>query len=410
MSAVPACRFCGAPLTEIFVDLGEMPLANSYVSEARASTERRYPLQVRVCGSCLLVQATHTISPAELFADYAYFSSYTASWVEHSRRFVLAAADRFGLGSSSLVVEVASNDGYLLRHFNERGIPVRGIEPAANVAAAAIGRGIATEVAFFGAEVARRLAGEGKQADLMVANNVLAHVPDLRDFVEGFFVLLKPEGVASFEFPHVLNLIRDVQFDTIYHEHFSYLSLLVVEKVFAGAGLKAIDVEELSTHGGSLRVLAARRDSSHRPSTGLDRLRAKERAAGLDRIDGYRGFAARVEHARRTFLAFLNETKAAGKRVAAYGAAAKGNTFLNYCGVRRGDIVCVFDRSPAKQGKLLPGSHIPIVAPERLREVRPDYLIILPWNLAAEVQENCAMLLTWGGKFVTAIPELKVHP
>jgi SAM-dependent methyltransferase len=409
MSDVPTCRFCRTPLTETFVDLGTMPLANSYVSEDEAGREGSFPLVVRVCGACLLVQANDSVSPVEIFSDYAYFSSYTHSWVEHAGRYAQAMIPRYGLGPHSLVVEIASNDGYLLQHFRERGMPVLGVEPAANVAAAAIAKGIATEVAFFGAETARRLAAEGKHADLMVANNVLAHVPDIRDFVEGFATLLKSEGVATFEFPHVLNLIRGVQFDTIYHEHFSYLSLLVVERVFAAAGLNAIDVEEIPTHGGSLRLFAARQGSSHRPAASLDNVRAKESAAGLDRLEGYRGFADRVTDVRRSLRAFLTEAKAGGKVVAAYGAAAKGNTFLNSCAVGRSDIVCVFDRSAEKQGKLLPGSHIPIVAPERLAEVRPDYLLILPWNLAVEIQADHAILRSWGGKFVVAVPELRIE-
>jgi SAM-dependent methyltransferase len=409
-AVAPACRFCHAPLTETFVDLGEMPLANSYVSDAEAMNERLLPLHVCVCGSCLLVQVTDTVSPGELFSDYAYFSSFARSWVEHARRYAQTTIARYGLGADSLVVEVASNDGYLLQHFQERNIPVLGVEPAVNVAAAATAKGIPTEIAFFGAETARRLAGAGQRADLMVANNVLAHVPDILDFAEGFAVLLKPEGIATFEFPHVLNLIRGMQFDTIYHEHFSYLSLLVVERAFAAAGLKAIDVQEIPTHGGSLRLFAARQESSHRPADSLDRLRAKEIAAGLGGLEGYRGFAKRVADIKQEFLSFLAGVKAAGKTMAAYGAAAKGNSFLNYCCVGRDDIACVFDRSPAKQGKLLPGSHIPIVGPERLSEVRPDYLLILPWNLAAEIQEDQAILRSWDGKFVTAIPGLRVLP
>jgi SAM-dependent methyltransferase len=410
MSAVPNCRFCQAPLTRSFVDLGQMPLSNSYSSETEAAHERRFPLHVRVCESCFLVQASDSVPPGEIFSDYAYFSSYARSWVEHARQYALTMISRHGLGPDSLVVEIASNDGYLLQHFRDCGIPVLGVDPAANVAAVAIAMRIPTEVAFFGSETARRLATAGKSADLMVANNVLAHVPDIRDFVSGFSLLLKPEGVATFEFPHLLNLIREVQFDTIYHEHFSYLSLLAVERVFAAGGLKAIDVEEISTHGGSLRLFAAKQGSSHRPAPGLDRLRAKEKDAGLDRVEGYRGFAARVAAVKQEFLAFLAAARADGKTIAAYGAAAKGNTFLNYCGAGRGDIVCVFDRSPVKQGRLLPGSHIPIEAPERLTDIRPDYLLVLPWNLAVEIQADQAVLESWGGKFVTAIPELRVFP
>ena len=349
-----------------------------------------------------------SVPPDAIFSDYAYFSSYSDSWVEHARRYAEAAIARFQLGPNSLVVEVASNDGYLLQHFRERNVPVFGIEPAANVARVAIAKGIATEVAFFGTATARRLAAQGKHADLMVANNVLAHVPDIRDFVAGFALLLKPEGVATFEFPHVLNLIREVQFDTIYHEHFSYLSLLAVEHVLAEAGLKAIDVERIPTHGGSLRLYAARQDSSHEPAPSLDALRATEHAARLDRLEGYEGFSERVEAVKSGFLSFIADAKAAGRKIAAYGAAAKGNTFLNYCGVTKDDIFCVFDRSAAKQGKLLPGSHIPILAPARLAAMQPDYLVILPWNLATEITAMNTVLTSWGGRYVVAIPQLRI--
>jgi SAM-dependent methyltransferase len=404
----PLCRFCRSPLTLTLVDLGAMPLANSYVTEVEAVSERRFPLHVRVCPACLLVQASDSVPPDAIFSNYAYFSSYADSWVEHARHYAEAAMARFQIGPSSLVIEIASNDGYLLQHFRDGSVPVLGIEPAANVAQAAVAKGIATEVAFFGAATAKRLCAQGKQADLMVANNVLAHVPDIRDFVVGFALLLKPEGVATFEFPHVLNLIREAQFDTIYHEHFSYLSLLVVERVFAETGLKAIDVEEIPTHGGSLRVTAARQDSSRAPSTSLTALRAKEQQAELDRIEGYGGFAERVKAVKAGFLNFIAQAKTEGKKIAAYGAAAKGNTFLNYCGVTEDDIVCVFDRSTAKQGKLMPGSHIPILAPECLANMRPDYLLILPWNLASEITAANAILTSWGGQFVVAVPQLRI--
>lgn len=408
MNAPPYCRFCGRPLTATLVDLGSMPLANSYVTAVEAANERRFPLHARVCSNCLLVQASDSLPPDAIFSDYAYFSSYTDSWVEHARRYAEAVIARFQLGSDSLVVEVASNDGYLLQHFRERNIPVLGIEPAVNVAQAAIARGIPTETTFFGAATAKRLAAQGRRADLIAANNVLAHVPDIRDFVAGFAHLLESEGVATFEFPHVLNLIREVQFDTIYHEHFSYLSLLAVEYVFAETGMKAIDVEEISTHGGSLRLYAARQESSHVPAASLDALRTKERSASLDRLEGYAGFADRVEAVKAGFLRFVTQANAAGKKIAAYGAAAKGNTFLNYCGVTKGDIVCVFDRSSAKQGRLLPGSQIPILAPERLTEVKPDYLVILPWNIADEVSSANSVLTSWGGRFVVAVPQLRI--
>jgi SAM-dependent methyltransferase len=404
------CRFCGRALTTTLVDLGRMPLANSYITAAEMAAERRPPLRVCVCSDCLLVQAIDTVPADEIFSDYAYFSSYSDSWIEHARRYADTAIERFRLGPKSLVVEIASNDGYLLQHFQARGIPVLGVEPAANVARAALARGIATEVAFFGTATAKRLAAQGRRADLMPANNVLGHVPDICDVLAGFAILLKPDGVATFEFPHVLNFIRDVQFDTIYHEHFSYLSLLSVERVLAATGLKSIDVEEISTHGGSLRLYATKQESAHVPTPRLDRVRAKERSAGLDRIEAYGGFAARVEAIKTGFNDFVARAKADGKVIAAYGAAAKGNTFLNYCGVTANDIICVFDRSAAKQGKLLPGSHIPIVAPERLGDLKPDYLVILPWNLESEISALNAMMTSWGGKFVVAVPQLRIFP
>lgn len=409
MTDVPHCRFCATPLTETLIDLGKMPLANCFLTAAEVEFERSYPLHARICGNCLLVQVDHSIPPDAIFdAGYAYFSSYSDSWVEHARRYAEATIERFSLGSHSLVVEVASNDGYLLQYFLTRGVPVLGIEPAANVAQAATGKGIATEIAFFGVDTAKRLAAKGIRADLMAANNVLAHVPDIRDFVSGFAVLLKPEGVATFEFPHVLNLVREVQFDTIYHEHYSYLSLATVERVFAASGLKVIDVEEIPTHGGSLRLFAARQDARAAPSARVEALRVKEQNAGIDRLDGYRGFAARAQQVRRGFLDFLAQAKAEGKRVAAYGAAAKGNTFLNYCGATTADIVCVFDRSAAKQGRLLPGSHIPVRATDDLHDVMPDYLVILPWNLVDEIRAANTSLASWGGRFAVAVPEIRV--
>jgi SAM-dependent methyltransferase len=408
MTTDPKCRFCGTALNVTLVDLGMMPLANSFVTAAEAANERHFPLHVRVCPTCLLVQASHFVSPDEIFSEYAYFSSYADSWVEHARHYANAAIARFRLGPGSLVVEVASNDGYLLQHFQNRGVPVLGVEPAANVAQAALAKGIPTEIAFFGTVTAKRLASRGGKADLMAANNVLAHVPDIRDFLAGFALLLKSDGVATFEFPHVLKLLREVQFDTIYHEHFSYLSLLAVENLFAATGLKAIDVEEIPTHGGSLRLYAARQDSSRVPASSLDALRAKERSASLDRLEGYGGFSKQVKAVKAAFQGFIAQAKADGKTIAAYGAAAKGNTFLNYCGVTQDDITCVFDRSIAKQGRLLPGSHIPVIAPARLTEVKPDFLVILPWNLAGEITAVNSALTSWGGKFVVAVPQLRI--
>ena len=408
---LPLCRFCKAPLVHTFLDLGRQPLANSYLTadQLAAGTEAAYPLHVRVCHRCFLVQADDAVPPGAIFdADYAYFSSYSTTWVEHARRYAAAMAERFGLGPESLVVEVASNDGYLLQHFVEMDIPVLGIEPATNTARAAIARGVPTEVTFFGEQAARALAARGYEADLMAANNVLAHVPDIGQFVAGFRELLKDEGVLTFEFPHLLNLIEKVQFDTIYHEHFSYLSLLAVEQVLRANGLRPFDVERLATHGGSLRLFCCHMGSGHEETGALAALRTAERAAGLDRIDTYAGFALRVEAVRDSFRTFLAAEKAARRRIAAYGAAAKGNTFLNYCAATPADIVAVFDASPAKQGRFLPGSHLPILAPDAVREIRPDDLLILPWNLKDEIMAQMGFIADWGGRFVTASPETKV--
>lgn len=406
----PTCNFCGTELIDTFVDLGEMALANSYLAEADlAKPEPRHPLHARVCRSCLLVQVDSVVPAEEIFSDYAYFSSYSESWVAHARAYAEMTTRRFGLGADSLVAEVASNDGYLLKHFLAAGIPVLGIEPAANVAKVAEDNGVRTEVAFFGRETAARLKADGFAADLMAANNVLAHVPDINDFVGGFPVMLKPDGVLTFEFPHLLNLMNEVQFDTIYHEHFSYLSLLAVEKILAAHGMRVFDVEELPTHGGSLRIFACHEGSAiHVAGAGLASVRAKEKDARLDRIETYAGFEPKVLAVREALLDFLRTAKAEGKAVAAYGAAAKGNTLLNYCGVGADLIDFVVDRSPAKQGRYLPGSHIPIFAPEKIAGDKPDYVLILPWNLRAEIMSEMAHVKDWGGRFVTAIPTLRI--
>jgi len=406
----PLCRFCRTPLVDTFLDLGAQPLANSYLTaeELAAGTERAYPLHVRVCRNCFLVQADDAVPADHIFdADYAYFSSYSTSWVEHARRYAVAMAERFGLGPDSLVVEVASNDGYLLQHFVAMDVPVLGVEPTANTARAAIDKGVPTEVAFFGAETGRRLAARGR-ADLMAANNVLAHVPDIGDFVAGFRELLADEGVVTFEFPHLLNLIEKVQFDTIYHEHFSYLSLLAVEAVLKANGLRPFDVELLATHGGSLRLFACHARAGREETEALKALRQREAAAGLSNLETYRGFAPRVEAVRASFRAFLDAEAREGRRLAAYGAAAKGNTFLNYCAATPHDIAAVFDASPAKQGRFLPGSHIPILSPAAVAELKPDDLLILPWNLKDEIIGQMAFIRDWGGRFVTASPETKV--
>jgi len=405
------CRLCGAALTRNLIDLGSTPLANCYVTqdEAARGADHPYPLQVLVCDRCLLVQVGETVPPEAIFAaDYAYFSSFSASWVAHARRYAAAMIERFHLDASSLVAEVASNDGYLLQHFRAMDIPVLGIEPAAGVAAAAQRIGVRTEQMFFGADTAAGLASRYGRADLIAANNVLAHVPDLPGFVAGFATMLRPEGVATFEFPHLLSLLRFVQFDTIYHEHFSYLSLLVVEHVLRDAGLRVFDVECLPTHGGSLRVFACHANASHAPRPGLDAVRAQEAEAGLHRPETYDSFAPKVARIQHGFRELVAMEHARGRRLAAYGAAAKGNTFLNSCGITASDVICVADRNPGKQGKLLPGSHIPVVSPEALAAARPDDVVILPWNLAEEVAAELAPLRSAGTRLWVAVPEARV--
>ena len=408
----PTCRFCGAALEHTFVDLGMSPLCESYVDRAHLnSMERFYPLHVRVCHECLLVQLEEYVAAEDIYSDYAYFSSYSDSWVEHARRYVEAVTGRFGLGSGSRVMEIASNDGYLLQHFVARGIPCRGIEPAANIAKVAEERGIPTTVRFFGCDAARDLAREFGRADLLLGNNVLAHVPDINDFVGGMKVLLGPAGVITMEFPHLQRLMAQNQFDTIYHEHFSYLSLGAVERIFAHHGLRLFDVEELSTHGGSLRIYACHAEDAAKPDTGeVRRIRAGERAFGLDALDGYGGFERRVRATKNKLLRFLIEAREAGKTIIGYGAPGKGNTLLNYCGIRSDYLDYTVDRSPHKQGKYLPGTHIPILPPERIRETRPDYVLILPWNLEKEITQSMAYIREWGGRFVVPIPEVKVLP
>ena len=407
----PVCRFCHSPLTHTLVDLGRQPLANSNLTaeQLAAGDEKTYPLHARVCAECFLVQVDDPVAADEIFdAGYAYFSSYSASWVEHARRYAEAMIARFGLGPDSLVVEIASNDGYLLQHFKAAGVPVLGIEPTANTAQAAIDKGVPTEVMFFHGETGRALAARGIKADLMAANNVLAHVPDIGGFVAGFREVLKPEGVLTFEFPHFLNMLEMVQFDTIYHEHFSYLSLLAVAQVLRANGLRAFDVELLPTHGGSLRLFCAHEASSHQETEALKTLRAREAAAGLHKLETYEGYAARVDEVRDSFLAFLRQAKADGKTVAAYGAAAKGNTFLNYAGVGPDDLVCAFDANPHKQGRYLPGSHAPIYGPDKVAQVKPDYVLILPWNLKDEIMGQLAYIRDWGGRFVIASPATRI--
>lgn len=388
-----------------------MPWSNSFLEptpEAVAG-ERKYPLKVMVCLECLLVQTTATIPPEEIFnGEYAYHSSYSASWLAHAKRYVEYMAERYVLGSASQIIEVASNDGYLLQYFAAKGIPVLGIEPAANAAKIAEERGIPSEVAFFGRETAVRLAERGIQADLIAANNVLAHVPDIADFVSGFPLLLKRDGVTTFEFPHLLRLLESTQFDTIYHEHYSYLSLLAVERIFGKGGLQIFDVEELPTHGGSLRVYAQRQDGRHRITNKVAGIKGQEKEAGLNDPQKYADFQSRITEVCEGFKAFLDRVKQSGKQMAAYGAAAKGNTFLNYCDVSASDISFVADRSVIKQGKLLPGSHIPVKEPGYLQTAKPDYVLILPWNLAAEVSSEYASIHSWGGRFAVAVPEMRL--
>ena len=406
---VTTCRACGNALTHTFVDLGLSPLANSFVTiERLGSGEMFYPLHVYICDRCFLVQLESFESPKEIFSDYAYFSSYSATWLRHAEAYAAAMTERFRLSIGSRVVEVASNDGYLLQYFLRREIPVLGIEPAANVAKVARQRGIPTEVLFFGKASAEKLRAAGHAADLIVANNVLAHVPDILDFIAGFPIMLKPEGVVTFEFPHVLRMIAMTQFDTIYHEHFSYLSLQVVANLLKGAGLRVFDVEELPTHGGSLRVFGCHAGASHRETDAVGAVLAGEREAGLSELRGYDGFAESVISIKCQALAFLIEARRTGKRVAAYGAAAKGNTFINYCGVGPELVSLVADRSPHKQNTWLPGSRIPIVSPEAMLATRPDFVFILPWNLKEEIAELLMDIREWGGRFVIAIPELEI--
>ena len=405
------CRSCGATLERTFVDLGMSPLANSYIKPDQLNRmECFYPLHVYVCEKCFLVQLQQFSTPHDIFSDYAYFSSFSDSWLAHAKVYVDMIVNRFRLDASSKVVEIASNDGYLLQNFVLRGIPVLGVEPASNIAEVAKKKGIHTKVAFFGEKTALDLAADGWTADLIIGNNVLAHVPDLNDFVKGLKVLLKPTGLITMEFPHLLQLMQQNQFDTIYHEHFSYFSFLAVEQVFARHGMKLFDVEELSTHGGSLRIYACHNDDTSKPIELRAReLKSREEAAGFCRMDYYISFRLQVEATKRKLLSFLISAKQEGKHIVGYGAPAKGNTLLNYCGVRTDLIDYTVDRSPHKQGHFLPGVHIPIYGPERVRDTRPDYLLILPWNIREEVIQQMSYIREWGGKFVVPIPEVQVH-
>ena len=406
------CLFCGAPLRHTFVDLGMSPLCESYVSREQLNhMEPFYPLHAYVCGECFLVQLHQYVSAEHIFSEYAYFSSFADSWVQHMKGYTDAIVERLALDRNSFVVEVASNDGYLLQHFVARGIPVLGIEPAANIARVAEAKGIPTLVKFFGKDTAYELARQGKRADLIAGANVLAQVPDINDFVGGLKILLKSRGVVTIEFPHLMRLMEDNQFDTIYHEHFSYFSLITAEKIFAAHGLTIFDVEQLPTHGGSLRVYARHESDSSRPvSARVNALRAEEEAAGFTHIGHYSRFTERVMETKRKLLEFLIAAKREGKSIAGYGAPGKGNTLLNYCGIRTDFVDFTVDRNPYKQGKFLPGSRIPIFAPEKIQEAKPDYVLILPWNFKDEIMQQMALIRTWGGQFVVPIPAVRVYP
>ncbi len=405
------CRFCHAPLTHVFADLGHAPPSNSYIRpEHLNDAEVYYPLKIWTCESCFLCQIDEFKSHSEIFSDdYAYFSSMSSSWLKHSEEFARKMIAEFALDQSSKVVEIASNDGYLLQYFKQSGIPCLGIEPTASTAKAAREKGIETREVFFGTQTAKELIADGWGADLTAANNVLAHVPDINDFLGGFKILLNQDGVASFEFPHLLQLVTHHQFDTIYHEHFSYLSLLSVEKIAAAQGLRIFHVEELKTHGGSLRVLMTHQNSKANPRRdSVDRVIKAEKAAGMGHMEFYHDFQPAINKVRLDFLEFIIAQQKTGKSIAAYGAAAKGNTLLNYCGIKEGMIDYVCDLAPSKQNTRLPGSHIPVMSPDQLKITKPDYIIIFPWNIKDEIVKQLSYTREWGAQFVVAIPELKV--
>jgi 2-polyprenyl-3-methyl-5-hydroxy-6-metoxy-1,4-benzoquinol methylase len=403
------CRHCGSELRLPLIDLGMAPPSNAYLTrEQLDKPEKRYPLRVLVCESCWLVQTEDYVGAGDLFTeDYAYFSSVSQTWLEHARDYVAAICERLHLGPKSLVAEIAANDGYLLQYVQQRGIPCYGIEPTKSTAAAAREKGIRIVEAFFGKKLASDLAEKGQRADLVVANNVLAHVPDINDFTAGVAMLLKPDGIATFEFPYLLNLVRENQFDTIYHEHYSYLSLTALDHIFRTNGLAVIDVAHLPTHGGSIRVFAQRSESATAPEAAVKTMLAEERRAGINGSEYYSGFQSRADAAKKEFLAFLREQKTAGRKVGAYGAAAKGNTLLNFAGIDNALLPYVADRNTAKQGKYLPGSRIPVVSESHLIADRPDWILVLPWNLRVEIERQLAKVREWGGKFVYAVPGLE---
>jgi SAM-dependent methyltransferase len=410
-SATKSCRFCGGELSRTFVDLGTSPLCESYLSAADLNRgEVYYPLHTYVCEHCFLVQLEEYESVENIFSDYAYFSSFSDSWLKHAENYCNKMISKFRLDAQSFVVEVASNDGYLLQYFVQQKVPVLGIEPAANVAKVAIEKGVNSLVRFFGVQLANELVAEDRSADLVLGNNVLAQVPDLNDFVEGLKILLKTEGVLTLEFPHLLRLIEHNEFDTIYHEHFSYFSLLTTVRILEAHGLKVFDVEELPTHGGSLRVYACRKEArTHPVAANVAKVVADEERAGLASVEGYESFALQVKHTKWALVEFLLAAAKQGKRVAGYGAPGKSATLLNYCGIGKDLIEYTVDRSPYKQGRFLPGSHIPIYHPDRIRETKPDYVVILPWNLKDEIMEQLKFIREWGGRFVVPIPKVAVE-
>jgi SAM-dependent methyltransferase len=406
-----SCRFCGAPVRRTFVDLGMSPLCQTHIEHSQLNDmEPFYPLHAFVCERCFLVQLGEYVSPQEIFGEYAYFSSFSDSWIEHARTYAASVTERFDIGRDSKVIEVASNDGYLLQHFLSNEIPVLGIEPAANVAEVAIGKGIPTVVRFLGAQTAGEIVAESGAADLVIGNNVLAHVPDLNDFVAGLRTLLKPSGVLTMEFPHLQRLMASNQFDTIYHEHFSYFSFYTVERVFAAHDMVLFDVEELPTHGGSLRIFACHKHALDQRPVGkrVDELLSREKTSGIDQIETYVAFEENVKRTKRRILEFLIQAKAEGKSIAGYGAPGKGNTLLNYCGIRGDFLDYTVDRNPYKIGKYTPGTRIPICAPEKIRQTKPDYVLILPWNLKEEIATQLSYIHEWGGQFVVPIPEVRV--
>jgi len=406
----PSCRFCNTLLEHTFVDLGMSPLCESFLLRDQLNQmEPFYPLKVYVCSNCFLVQLQEYVSPETIFTEYAYFSSYSDSWLQHAKNYTDLMIERFKLESKAQVIELASNDGYLLQYFVEKGIPALGIEPAKNVAQVAIQKGIPTITEFFGVKLARKMSQEGKKADLLLGNNVLAQVPDINDFVAGMKIVLKPQGVITVEFPHLMRLIEGNQFDTIYHEHFSYFSFIAAEKIFARHGITLFDVEELKTHGGSIRIYGRHAEDVSKPLTGRAlELKERELRAGYDRMETYATFAKKVEETKRRLLQILVEVKSQGKKIVGYGAPGKGNTLLNYCGIRSDFLDYTVDRNPYKHGRFTPGTHIEIFPPDRIKQDRPDYLFILPWNLKDEITRQMAFIREWGGKFIVPIPEAAI--